>query len=165
MHRRCCRLVTWMWWNVTSLQHLRCIIPPQVVKTTQSSAPEDGRNYRPKHVELIELVNKLSLLHVVGCLYNCINYARSHKHQIHNKNLQFNFHDFKILPKSRMSQLQRFQWKENFKSWSTNFDRLHVTVEVSKVTFLICATNTKFLNELMRSFTPNLQFSPNWRTS
>jgi hypothetical protein len=25
---------------------------------TQSSAPEDGRNYRPKHVELIEIVNK-----------------------------------------------------------------------------------------------------------
>ena len=26
---------------------------------TQSSAPEDGRNYRPKHVELIEIINKL----------------------------------------------------------------------------------------------------------
>jgi len=25
--------------------------------------------------------------------------------------------------------------------------------------------NIKFLNEIMRSFTPNLQFSPNWRTS
>ena len=24
----------------------------------QSSAPEDGRNYRPKHVELIEIINK-----------------------------------------------------------------------------------------------------------
>ena len=24
----------------------------------QSSAPEDGRDYRPKHVELIEIVNK-----------------------------------------------------------------------------------------------------------
>jgi len=23
----------------------------------QSSAPEDGRNYRPKHVELIEIIN------------------------------------------------------------------------------------------------------------
>jgi len=37
-------------------------------KKTQSSAPEDGRNYRPKHVELIEVINKLSLLHLVGCL-------------------------------------------------------------------------------------------------
>jgi hypothetical protein len=26
---------------------------------TQSSVPEDGRNYRPKHVELIEIINKL----------------------------------------------------------------------------------------------------------
>jgi len=26
---------------------------------TQSSTPEDGRNYRPKHVELIEIINKI----------------------------------------------------------------------------------------------------------
>jgi len=38
------------WWHVTSLQ---------------SRAPEEGRNYRPKHVELIEVINKLSLLHLV----------------------------------------------------------------------------------------------------
>jgi len=25
---------------------------------TQPSAPEDGRNYRPKHIELIEVINK-----------------------------------------------------------------------------------------------------------
>jgi len=37
---------------------------------TQSSAPEDGRNYRPKHVELIEITNKLLLLHLVGCIYH-----------------------------------------------------------------------------------------------
>ena len=36
---------------------------------TQSSAPEDGRNLRPKHVELIRIVNKPLLLHLVGCLY------------------------------------------------------------------------------------------------
>jgi len=40
----------------------------------------DDRNYRPKHVELIEIINKL-LLHLVGCLYYCINDARLHKHQ------------------------------------------------------------------------------------
>ena len=38
---------------------------------TQSSAPEDGRNYRPKHVELIGIINKTLLLHLVGCLYYC----------------------------------------------------------------------------------------------
>jgi len=49
---------------------------------TQSCAPEDGQNYRPKHVELIEFTNKLLLLHLVGCLYCCIRDAGSHKHQI-----------------------------------------------------------------------------------
>jgi len=34
-----------------------------------SSAPEDGRNYRPKQVELIEIINKPLLLHLVGYLY------------------------------------------------------------------------------------------------
>ena len=37
--------------------------------STQSSAPEDGRNYRPKQVELIEIINKPLLLHLVGYLY------------------------------------------------------------------------------------------------
>ena len=29
---------------------------------TQSIAPEDGRNYRPKHVELIEIINKIIIV-------------------------------------------------------------------------------------------------------
>jgi len=36
---------------------------------TQSSVPEDGRDYRPKQVELIGIINKPLLLHLVGCLY------------------------------------------------------------------------------------------------
>ena len=36
---------------------------------TQSSAPEVGRNNRPKHVELIGIINKPLLLLLVGCLY------------------------------------------------------------------------------------------------
>ena len=36
---------------------------------TQSSAPEDERDQRPKHVELIGIINKPLLLHLVGCLY------------------------------------------------------------------------------------------------
>ena len=35
----------------------------------QSSAPEDGQNNCPKHVELTGIINKTLLLHVVGCLY------------------------------------------------------------------------------------------------
>ena len=34
------------------------------------TAPEDGRNYRLKQVELIETINKPLLLHLVGYLYN-----------------------------------------------------------------------------------------------
>jgi len=43
---------------VTSRQHRRCIIP-QAVNT-------GGRNYRPKHVELIEINNKII---VVGSIW------------------------------------------------------------------------------------------------
>ena len=41
---------------------------------TQSSAPEDGRDQRPKHVELIGIINKPLLLHLVGVhiIYNKI---------------------------------------------------------------------------------------------
>ena len=35
----------------------------------QSSAPEDGQNNFPKHVELNGIINKPLLLHLVGCLY------------------------------------------------------------------------------------------------
>jgi hypothetical protein len=36
---------------------------------TQYSAPEDGQNNCPKHVELSGIINKPLLLHLVGCLY------------------------------------------------------------------------------------------------
>ena len=36
---------------------------------TQSSAPKDGQNNCTKHVELTGIINKLLLLHLVGCLY------------------------------------------------------------------------------------------------
>ena len=36
---------------------------------TQSSAPEDGQNNCPKHVELTGIINKPLLLHLVGCPY------------------------------------------------------------------------------------------------
>ena len=52
--------------QTTGRQHRGCIIPQAV---TQSSAPEERRNNCPKHVELIGILNKLLLLHLVGCLY------------------------------------------------------------------------------------------------
>ena len=33
---------------------------------TQTTAPEDGRDHRPKHVELIGIINKPLMLHLVG---------------------------------------------------------------------------------------------------
>ena len=33
---------------------------------SQSGAPEDGRDHRPKHVELIGIINKPLLLHLFG---------------------------------------------------------------------------------------------------
>ena len=60
-----------LWYNTPTMlpaggwQHRGCIIPQAV---TQSSDPEDGRDYRQKHVELIGIINKPLLLHLVGCL-------------------------------------------------------------------------------------------------
>jgi len=36
---------------------------------TQSSVLENGQNNCPKYVELTGIINKLLLLHLVGCLY------------------------------------------------------------------------------------------------
>ena len=47
---------------------------------TQSNEPEDGRDQRPKHVELIG-INKPLLLHLVGVYIIYIYDARSNKHQ------------------------------------------------------------------------------------
>jgi hypothetical protein len=44
-------------------------LPGHLKLQTQFSAPEDGQNHRPKHVELIGIINKPLLLHLVGCLY------------------------------------------------------------------------------------------------
>jgi hypothetical protein len=49
---------------------------------TQSSAPEDGRDNRPKHVELIGIINKPLLLHLFGVYIIYISDAQSSKYQI-----------------------------------------------------------------------------------
>jgi hypothetical protein len=73
------------------ITHPRCCRPPagNIVGVlyhkllTQCNAPEDGRNHRPKHVEWIGIVNKLLLLHLVGCLYYFIRDARSIRHHFY----------------------------------------------------------------------------------
>jgi len=66
MHPRCFRPAT-SWVHYTT----SC--------TTQSSAPEDGRDHRPKQVELFRIINKPLLLHLVGVYIIYINDARSDK--------------------------------------------------------------------------------------
>ena len=44
---------------------------------TQSSAPEDGRNLRPKHVDIIVFINKPLLLHLFGvCIIASVTYGQ-----------------------------------------------------------------------------------------
>ena len=99
MHPRCCRSLAWkegrvlyrfadsLWAEANAPAHklsanLNDTLPPlpgygpatswlPYTKScnTQSSAPEGGQIHRPKHVELIWITNKPSLLPLVGCLY------------------------------------------------------------------------------------------------
>ena len=48
---------------------------------TQSSAPEDGRDHRPEHVELIGIINKPLLIHLVGVYIIYVNDVWSNKYQ------------------------------------------------------------------------------------
>ena len=48
----------------------------------QFSAPGDGRDHRSKHVELIGIINKPLLLHLVGVCITYVNDARSNKYRI-----------------------------------------------------------------------------------
>ena len=51
----------------------------------QSSAPEDGRDQRLKHGELIGIINKPLLLHLVGVYIIYINEALANKYQIYKE--------------------------------------------------------------------------------
>ena len=67
-HRRCFCIMTIALF--CTINYIVCLYSALYRKLcTQSSAPEDGRNYRPKHVALIEITSKVLLLHLVGCLY------------------------------------------------------------------------------------------------
>ena len=60
MHPRCCQPVAG---NIVGALYYTTSCD------TQSSAPEDGQNNCPKHVELTGIINKPLLLYLVGCLY------------------------------------------------------------------------------------------------
>ena len=87
-----------MWYNAhkllpaTGRQHRGCIIPQAV---THAGAPEDGRDHRPKHAELIGITNKPLLLYLVGVYIISINDAQSNKYQIYKRyipNMKFILH-------------------------------------------------------------------------
>ena len=65
--------------QVAGRQHGRCIVPQAV--THSLVLLRMGEIYRLKHVELIGIIIKPLLFHLVGCLYYCISDARSNKHQ------------------------------------------------------------------------------------
>ena len=67
MHPQCCRPTSWVHCSINC--------------NKQSSAPEDGQNNFPKHVELTGIINKPLLLHLVDCIIY-ISDARSSKYQI-----------------------------------------------------------------------------------
>ena len=69
-HPRCYRPVVWK--RISSTSRLSAVKSWVLYTTgcnTQLSAPEDGRNYRPKYFELIGIINKPLLLHLIGCLH------------------------------------------------------------------------------------------------
>ena len=85
MHPRCCQPVGWK--RDSSAYRLPVGIIPVHYTTscnTQSSAPEDGQDHRPKHVELIGIINKPLLLHLIGVYIVYVSDVRSNKHQILN---------------------------------------------------------------------------------
>ena len=57
IQQRSCLLVTRLRWNAVPAGSIVGALYHKL--KTQSSAPEDGRNYRPKHVELFEIINKI----------------------------------------------------------------------------------------------------------
>ena len=76
MHPRCCRpAASWVLYTASC--------------NRQSSAPEDGRNRRPKHVELIGIINKPLLLHLVDCLYYPPGYVYPDHQVCSHKRLRF----------------------------------------------------------------------------
>ena len=62
---------------------------------TQSSAPEDGQNNSPEHVELIGIINKPLLLHLVGCLYYLYQWCAV-KHILNYSEVVHSVHSFYI---------------------------------------------------------------------
>ena len=58
-----------LWYNAPTMLPATSWVQYTTSCNTQFSAPEDGQNNRPNHVELTGIINKPLSLHLVGCLY------------------------------------------------------------------------------------------------
>ena len=58
-----------LWYNAPTMLLATSWVHYTTSCNTQSSVPDDGQNNCPKHVDLTGIINKLLLLHLVGCLY------------------------------------------------------------------------------------------------
>jgi hypothetical protein len=58
-----------LWYNAPTMLSVTSWVHYTTSCNTQSSAPENEQNNRPKHVELTGIINKPLLLHLVGCIY------------------------------------------------------------------------------------------------
>jgi len=88
---------TMIWTTIRCSNNNLLIISISSTCFTQSSAPEGGRNYRPKHVELIEIISKLLLLHLVGV---CIIVSVMHDHT-----------NIKLISPMFVVEFNRFNWR------------------------------------------------------
>ena len=57
-----------LWYNAPTMLPATSWVHYTTSCITKSSAPEDGKNNCPKNVELIGIINKQLLFHLVGCL-------------------------------------------------------------------------------------------------
>ena len=66
---------TRLWYNAPAMLPADSIAGALYPKLqTQSSAPEDGRNYRPKRVEVIEIINKIIIIVASSWLFILLYY-------------------------------------------------------------------------------------------
>jgi len=76
-------------------------------------APVDGRNYRPKHVELIEIINKSIIFASSWLFYYCMNDALSHKYKKRNKG--FSLSEIFLLQKGKVLKGKKVSLREERK--------------------------------------------------
>ena len=126
---RLCRLCYSLWYNAPTMLPNYEPAESSLHYTTscnkQSSAPEDGRNHRLKHVELNGIINKPLLVHLVGCLYyfnRLVFYDDSNCSLLLKYAFQF---QSLMLSRSRFSLV--FLVLDEMLSWHTNFHVAHLS--------------------------------------